>query len=236
MRSKRRMMHVVETMAKIEKIDRLVSLLHDETDDKRRGEIYAEVHELAKPCWFSQAMAAAAWSVYFRGLPFGIVSPLSLMVGENAEYAEDVALKLGARQQDFDVCYRLCVEMQWDLLDGENVDVIASILNEREEEVKQGDEFWQKFSEKLKKMDWNMLTNLLERTGESKDNPIYKLTVRELKNREIRKHVDRILTLKVLHGKATREEYEAWQLHEQYGIPYYESLNIDEVFDEDEEE
>lgn len=131
MRSKRRLMHVTETMEKIEKIDKLTNLLHDETDDERRGEIYAEVHELEKPRWFPQAMTAAAWAVYFRGLPYGIVSPLPSMVGDDAEYAEYMAQKLGASQQDFDVCYRLCVEMQWDLLDGENVNVITAILNER---------------------------------------------------------------------------------------------------------
>lgn len=114
---------------KIEKIDKLVSLLHDETDDEKRREIYAGVLGLAKPRWFTHAMTAAAWSVYFKGLPYGIDSPLPSLVGDDAEYAEYMAHKLGARQQDFDVCYRLCVEMQWDLLDGENVDVIIRILN-----------------------------------------------------------------------------------------------------------
>lgn len=132
MRSKRRLMHVAEMTAKIENIDKLVSLLYDETNDERRGEIYAEVYETAKPIWFSQAMTAAAWSVYYRGLSYGIVSPLPSMVGDNAEYAEYMAQKLGARSQDFDVCYRLCVEMQWDLLDGENLDVITAILNGRD--------------------------------------------------------------------------------------------------------
>ena len=115
--------------AKIEKIDKLVSLLHDETDDEKRGKIYEAVQGMPKPRWFNQAMTAAAWAVYYKGLPYGIISPLALTVGGNDEYAEYMAKKLGARQQDFDVCYRLCVEMQWDLLDGENVDVILAILN-----------------------------------------------------------------------------------------------------------
>ena len=119
-------------MSRIEKIDKLVNLLHGETDDERRGETYAVLHEMPKPRWFPQAMMATAWAVYYKGLPYGIVSPLPLIVGGNADYADYMARKLGARNRDLDVCYRLCVEMQWDLLDGENVDVITAILNERE--------------------------------------------------------------------------------------------------------
>lgn len=113
---------------RIEAIDKLTNLLRDETDDEKRGEIYAAIQEMPKPRWFTHAMEAAAWSVYYRGLPYGIVSPLTLFVVDDAEYAEYMAEKLGARQQDFDACYRLCVEMQWDLLDGENVDAIDAIL------------------------------------------------------------------------------------------------------------
>ena len=46
-------------------------------------------------------------------------------------------------------------------------------------------------------------------------------------------NVNNMMTAKVLNGTATREEFENWQLHELYGIPYDDGIVNLDCMDED---
>lgn len=91
-------------------------------------------------------------------------------------------------------------------------------------------EFWERILKKFP--DW-LLAKLVEDETKVENNPIYALTARELLRRKIMKNIDNVMASKVIGGRASKEEYEAWQLHVQYGIPYNDIVNLDEVMDED---
>lgn len=113
----------------------------------------------------------------------------------------------------------------------EKVHVGKATKEEVNEVAKMEMEFWEKTLKKFP--DW-LLTKMLEQAEEKvEDNPIYMMTARELLRRKSMNNIHMMMGAKVLRGAATKEEYEAWQLHEQYGIPYNDIVNLDEVMDED---
>lgn len=117
----------LDVNSSLEEID---DFLHGETDDELRRKAYFLITCKKCPKWWHAVVSACIHSMELRVgfCPIRLckehVLPITL--------AEKHGKKKGAKRKDFDAVYRLLVEMQWDLLDGTNVDVVHFLLNEWE--------------------------------------------------------------------------------------------------------